>query len=269
MSLLNSLTISHKFQKSRFLFIVLIFFFCTYNTVYGNKSRNLKVVKASCEYRQEPLLASDKPRFGWQLQSDKQGVNQSAYTIEIYTRVNRKEQKIWDSGKVQSNQNQQVQYNGPQRLEPGKEYRWRVKVWDSDNNTSGWSEMNRFRIALSNKELTAQWIGAIDRKDANIPEGRSYHALSPSSEAAERWRNSHPLSKKSIYLRKDFSIDKKVKDAIIYISGLGHYELTLNGERLGDSQFDPMWSDYDRTIYYNAYDITGALQRNNAIGVLL
>ena len=255
-------------MKIVYPFILSLFLICTLN-VYGNKSRNLKVVKASCEYRQEPLLASDKPRFGWQLQSDKQGVNQSAYTIEIYTRVNRKEQKIWDSGKVQSNQNQQVQYNGPQRLEPGKEYRWRVKVWDSDNNTSGWSEMNRFRIALSNKELTAKWIGAIDRKDANIPEGRSYHALSPSSEAAERWRNSHPLSKKSIYLRKDFSIDKKVKDAIIYISGLGHYELTLNGERLGDSQFDPMWSDYDRTIYYNAYDITGALQRNNAIGVLL
>ena len=64
-------------------------------------------------------------------------------------------------------------------------------------------------------------------------------------------------------------MNKKVKSAIIYISGLGHYELTLNGEKLGNAQFDPMWSDYDKTIYYNAYDVTDQLEKINAIGVLL
>ena len=269
MSLLNLSTIPHKFLKPGILIILLISVMCSCNIVYGNNPHSLRVVKLTCDYQQESLLVSEKPHFGWQLQSDKQGVDQSAYAIEVYARVKRKNVKIWDSGKVESNQNQRLQYRGSQILEPGAEYLWRVKVWDSDNNASQWSEMNKFRIAPSYPQLQAKWIGAIDRKDASIPEGRNYHGLSISSAAGEKWQNSHPLSRRSIYLRKEFSTDRKIKDAIIYISGLGHYELTVNGEKVGNSQFDPMWSDYDKTIYYNAYDITNALQRNNAIGVLL
>ncbi|WP_352421171.1 glycoside hydrolase family 78 protein [Proteiniphilum sp.] len=269
MPLLNLLTISHKFLKPGVLIILLIFMICTQNIAYGQTLHQFRIIKLTCDYQQEPLLVSGKPHFGWQLQSEKQDVNQSAYTIEMYTRVNGKEVKIWDSGKVQSNLNQRVQYSGSQMLEPGTTYLWRVKAWDSDNNASAWSEMHRFRMAPSDTGLKAKWIGAIDRKDAHIPEGRDYHGLAMSSEAGKKWQDTHPLSRRSIYLRKDFSTDRKVKDAIIYISGLGHYELSLNGEKVGDSQFDPMWSDYDKTIYYNAYDITDALQRDNAIGVLL
>jgi hypothetical protein len=115
----------------------------------------------------------------------------------------------------------------------------------------------------------AKWIGAIDKKNANIPEGRVYHGLSINSEAGQRWQQTHPLSKQSIYLRKEVTVDKKVANAVIYISGLGHYELTLNGKRVGDAQFDPLWSDYDKTIYYSAYDVTEQLKKKNAIGVLL
>ncbi len=270
MFLLNRLTILHKFQKPGILIILSTFLFCAHNTVYGNNIHPLRIIKLTCEYQQDPLLvASGTPLFGWQLQSDKQEIRQSAYTIEVYTRINGKEIKIWDSGKVLSGQSQQVKYNGMETLEPGREYRWRVKAWDTRNNSSEWSEMDRFRMAPSDTELKAEWIGAIDKKEANIPEGRIYHALAASSEAAEKWMNTHPLSKRSIYLRKDFSIDKKIREAIIYISGLGHYELSLNGEKVGDSRFDPMWSDYDKTIYYNAYDVTHSLQQNNAIGVLL
>jgi hypothetical protein len=268
MSLLNRPTILHKIQKPG-ISIILSLFLIWNHSAYGDNSHHIKIVKTTCGYQQYPLLVSDTPCFGWQLQSDRQGVLQSAYTIEVYSRFNGKEVKIWDSGKVQSGQSQQVKYGGKEILEPGKEYRWRVKVWDNGNNSSGWSEMSKFRKALSNTELKAEWIGAIDKKDANIPEGRDYHGLSISSEAGLKWQNTHPLSKRSIYLRKDFSVDKKIEDAIIYISGLGHYELSLNGKKLGDSQFDPMWSDYDKTIYYNAYDVTGSLQNSNTIGVLL
>lgn len=268
MFLLNRLTILHKFQKPGISIILLVLLICTQNAC-GDNPHHLSIIKTTCEYQHDPLLVSDIPFFGWQLQSDKQEIRQSAYTIEVYTRINGKEIKIWDSGKVLSGQSQQVKYDGRETLEPGKEYRWRVKVWDTRNYSSEWSEMNRFRRVPSDMELNAKWIGAINKKDANIPEGRVYHALAASSEAAEKWMNTHPLSKRSIYLRKDFSIDKKIREAIIYISGLGHYELSLNGEKVGDSRFDPMWSDYDKTIYYNAYDVTHSLQQNNAIGVLL
>lgn len=258
-----------RFSKQGFLIVLLIFLVCGHNTTSGNNHHPFKIINLTCDYQQEPLLVLGAPHFGWQLQSDKKNIRQSAYIIEMYNSVNGKEVKIWDSGKVPSKQNQRVTYNGAHIMEPGKVYQWRVKAWDNKDNASEWSQMSAFRMAPSFPRSNTKWIGAIDRIDANIPEGRNYHGLSISSEEGKKWQNTHPLSKKSIYLRKDFSVNKTIEDAIIYISGLGHYELSLNGQKIGDSQFDPMWSDYDKTIYYNAYDITDILQRNNTIGVLL
>ena len=47
------------------------------------------------------------------------------------------------------------------------------------------------------------------------------------------------LAKKSIYLRREFHVAKKVKDATAYVCGLGFYEFSLNGEKVGDSEFAP------------------------------
>src|SRR5690606_5798160 len=91
-----------------------------------------------------------------------------------------------------------------------------------------------------------------------------------SSEKGQLWRKTNPLSRRSIYLRKSFETHKRIKDAIIYISGLGHYELSLNGKKIGNDQYNPLWSDYDKTVYYNAYDLTeGVKKGDNTVGVLL
>lgn len=269
MNLSNQQNISHKRQRfavSIILFLSL-FFFCN---ACSAKAPYLRIEKLTCNYQQEPLLViKDTPFFGWQLKSNQQGVTQTAYNIELFSNTGGDEIKIWDSGKVQSNQSQRIKYDGNTILESETSYQWRVRVWDSDDNASAWSEMNKIRTVPSDIEKNAEWIGAIDKKDANIPEGRNYHGVIISSETGQKWQNTHPLSKRSIYLRKDFSADSEIKEAIIYISGLGHYELSLNGKKVGDSQFDPMWSDYDKTIYYNTYDVSNAIKENNTIGILL
>lgn len=250
---------------------MLFLFFLSASTLIGEEDADhLIIVKTTCEYQENPLLVSTpEPRFGWQIQSDEDNTRQSAYEIELYTDISGKSKKIGDSGKINSGKSQSVRYMGKEKLLPEKAYRWRVRVWDEKNRRSPWSEMRFFRIAPSALEYNAEWIGAINRKEANIPEGRRYHSLPASSPAAEKWRLSHPLSRRSIYMRKEFTTDKEVRDAIIYISGLGHYELTFNGHKLGNSQFNPMWSDYDKTIYYNAYNVTEHLKQKNAVGVLL
>lgn len=59
-------------------------------------------------------------------------------------------------------------------------------------------------------------------------------------------------------------------EAIAYVCGLGFYEFSLNGEKVGDSEFAPLWSDYDKSVYYNTYDVTHRMRSGeNAIGVLL
>ncbi len=115
----------------------------------------------------------------------------------------------------------------------------------------------------------AQWIGAISRKDANTPEGRHYNgqALKDSREA---WAKAAPLSRRSIVLRRRFKPLRTIKRAELRIVGLGFYELSINGAKIGDSEFSPAWSDYDKTVYFNVYDVTdNLLLEQNEISVLL
>lgn len=238
------------------------------NCNLAGPSGSLTIGKQLCELEEAPLLVdTPTPRFGWQLHSTENGVSQTAYELEIFDSGGN---IVWKSGKVISDQSQHIPYSGERPLEAGEQYGWRVRVWDNKGNGSPWSKMSQFRMAPDLNKLNAQWIGAIKRKDSNLPEGRDYHSVSDSSEKGERWRATNPLSKRSIYLRRTFKVQKRVKSAIVYISGLGHYELSLNGKKIGNDQFNPLWSDYDKTVYYNGYDLTAELTRGeNAVGVLL
>ena len=115
----------------------------------------------------------------------------------------------------------------------------------------------------------AQWIGAITRKDAKIPEGRlcSGNVI---KETKAAWDKADPLSRRSIILRRSFKPYKTVKHAELRICGLGFYEATINGQKVGESEFAPSWSDYDKTVFFNVYDVTQQIvQGNNELRVLL
>jgi len=70
--------------------------------------------------------------------------------------------------------------------------------------------------------------------------------------------------------RRDFSIEKPVRRALIHLCGLGQYVLHLNGKKVGDHFLDPDWSMYKKTLYYNTFDITSQVATGaNALGVML
>lgn len=72
------------------------------------------------------------------------------------------------------------------------------------------------------------------------------------------------------YLRKEFDAPKQVKRAMAYISGLGLYELYLNGARIGDAVLAPNLTDYTKRVFYNTYDVTSEIRSGrNAVGVIL
>lgn len=51
---------------------------------------------------------------------------------------------------------------------------------------------------------------------------------------------------------------------------LGHYRLNINGTTVGDAEFAPVWSEYDKTVYYNVFDVTDLIAAGgNAVSVLL
>jgi len=71
-------------------------------------------------------------------------------------------------------------------------------------------------------------------------------------------------------LRKTFKIARKVKRARVHVSGLGWYELYINGRKVGDHVLDPATSDYHKRILYATYDVTDRLQQGpNAVGAML
>lgn len=77
------------------------------------------------------------------------------------------------------------------------------------------------------------------------------------------------LSRKSILLRKELVL-KDVESATIQISGLGFYELYVNGEKVNKHMLDPFWSQYDKTVYYTQLDLTRYIGDGaNVLGVIL
>ncbi|HEX2973491.1 MAG TPA: family 78 glycoside hydrolase catalytic domain, partial [Tepidisphaeraceae bacterium] len=72
------------------------------------------------------------------------------------------------------------------------------------------------------------------------------------------------------FFRKTFAVSKPVKSARAYVCGLGYFELSLNGKKVGDHVLDPGYTQYNKRVLYVTHDITTQVQQGeNAIGVIL
>ena len=210
-----------------------------------------------CEYQANPIgIDAVPPTVSWQItptDPTARGLRQSAYRILAASSRDLLEQgegDLWDSGRVASGRQTQVPYGGA-ALQPGQRVWWCVQVWDQDGGASGFSEVAWWEMGLlGNAGWKGQWI---QRDEAPITEEQDYFKEHPA-----------PL------LRKGFAVTKPVRRARAYVSGLGYYELRLNGDRVGDHELDPGWTPYAKRVFYSTYDVTGALQEgDNALGILL
>jgi hypothetical protein len=110
---------------------------------------------------------------------------------------------------------------------------------------------------LHPEEWKASWIAA-------EPDG----PLQPQTlENQGQWTESvQPLP----IFRKEFRVNGPVKSAVVLVSGLGQYELRLNGGNVTDTVLNPGWTNYRKTVLYNTFDVTRRLRPGmNAFGVLL
>ncbi|WP_460767036.1 alpha-L-rhamnosidase [Niabella terrae] len=216
-------------------------------------SKSFLVGELTVEGR-DTLLGSDimQPRFSWILQSTGHNLRQTAYQIRVASSIDCLESgkaDIWDSGKTLSDSSVNIVYKGS----PLKSYQncyWQVTVWSGDQQAesapSYWS-----MGLLPSGEWKARWIGLDSAGPEDAPD-------STFTRLAAR------------YLRKEFTADKKIASANVYLSGMGLYELMLNGHKVGQDVLAPTVSEYNKTIYYNTYDITSALQSGiNCLGVIL
>ncbi len=207
-----------------------------------------------CEHRRDPLgVDAPRPRLSWALASEGRAVTQGAYRILVARSPQALEAgrgDLWDSGKVHSSDSRGIVYAG-RALRSGMRCYGKVRVWDGQGRASAWSPAASWETALlGDRAWQGRWIS--DGKP--VPAGdEDFYRDDPA-----------PL------FRKEFVAPERTVRARLYISGLGYYEASINGRRVGDRVLDPGWTNYGKRVFYSVYDVTASIQAGlNCIGVML
>ena len=189
-----------------------------------------------CEYRVNPIgLETLRPRLSWQT-SD----GQTAWQVRVASsseKLAAGDADLWDSGKVSDVGSFGVVYAGVAPKSSLRAY-WQVKTWTSDGE-SAWSPQAKWQWGMLDSNWNAKWISA----GSEVP--------TPCFE-------------------KSFTLKAKPVKADLHITGLGYYEATLNGARIGLKLLDPSPTDYCKTVHYSTYQVEKDLKvGENTISVLL
>jgi alpha-L-rhamnosidase len=203
----------------------------------------LTVTDLRCDYHQNPLgIDARQPRLSWRLSAERRGTVQSAYQIQV---DDQQGHTSWDTGKVASDRSVHVPYEGPP-LRSGCCYTWRVRAWDGEDQPSEWSSLAWWEMGLlSPADWRAQWI-------------------------EPDWEEDPKAFQPCPYLRHSFSIDGQVRSARAYVTSHGLYELSLNGQRVGDQAFTPGFTSYHDRLQVQTYDVGDLLvEGENAVGAIL
>lgn len=132
---------------------------------------------------------------------------------------------------------------GMPQLKPFTDYLWRVTAWNEDKSKVLVSEVSRFSTGpMSMSDWTASWItDSKDKDDTSVP-----------------------------MLRKDFSVKKDLKKAVLYMSAAAYAEMTINGKKAFDARLEPGYTAYNKRNLFTAYDVTEKLSEGeNCIGAVL
>lgn len=201
--------------------------------------------------------------FSWKLHAvdkTRNDLAQTSYRLIVSSSAERlaaDEADVWDSGRLPSSSFYSIAFGGSP-LQSHTTYFWKVKTWDQSDRPSGWSQTGQWTTALLRPtDWSAHWISSTLDMQAE-PQMREQNGVMTD------------LSVPLPIFRREFTADKPVKRATVFISGLGQYELDVNGKNVTSSVLNPGWSNYRKTQIYNSYDVTRELHSgSNSLGVLL
>ena len=138
----------------------------------------------------------------------------------------------WDTGA------DSLGYKVEVELLPRTCYYWTVSV-RSDAGEEAVSEIQWFETGKREEPWTGKWI------------------------TCDSTEKRHPL------FEKEIRPGKPVKNARLYLCGLGLYEAFYSGERIGEEYLTPYSNDYNEWVQYQTYDVTGQMQESGKLAVLL
>ena len=198
---------------------------------------------ARTEHLTSPLgIDAPHPRFTWMPDSTCLAARQQSWHLVVATDSlsAARMQGSLVSDKYGQDDRVLLRYDG-QPLKPRTRYYWRVVAnYGMGQSDSG---VQTFETGLGRRaNWHGNWIG----------DGRGQDELA------------------APYFRKAFSVDKRVVRARAYMAAAGLYELSINGQRVGNHMLDPLYTRFDRRILYVTHDVTSLLHQGaNAVGVVL
>jgi alpha-L-rhamnosidase len=196
-------------------------------TIPAVAAPSLSVRDLKCEHLTNPLgVDVARPQLSWRIESDGQGIMQSAYEIEA------RDDKglVWASGRVRSDASVNVSWGG-KALRPRQRVEWKVRVWDQSERMAE-SAPAFFETGIGPRgNWRGSWIGRAERADLGpvvdrrplrwiwYPEGNPAVA----APAADR------------RFRKDVHLpsDGKVTRALFAIAADGSADVVINGKSVG------------------------------------
>jgi alpha-L-rhamnosidase len=239
-----------------------------------------------CEYFENPsVIDVPDPRLSWVNLANEgdRGQLQTAWEIRVASSKDKllnNQSDLWSSGKVASNQSTNINYAG-KPLSSRQACWWQVRTWDKNGKVSKWSDPAFWNMGLLNdNEWKAQWIGVPWQGEEALPK--------PPHRGPEKGGIPQDLPPPAPLLRKSFNVSKDVASARAYVTGLGFFELYLNGEKVGEDVMVPNVTAYGKRpgleknyislpdnfkeyrVMYLSYDIKDMLKKGeNAVGAIL
>ncbi|KAJ5477171.1 hypothetical protein N7539_007315 [Penicillium diatomitis] len=213
---------------------------------------------------------TDELRFYWALESSVENSVQVAYRIVLATDSKLLEvaepdvsNLAWDSGRVESNEQRNILCKPSHGFKSTCSYYWQVRVWDNEQQVHYGPTQHFFTGYPRSRRLPPYSMNQTYMPHSSLIFRTWFE------DEANRWKAVWigDGGDKPIYLRKSFQLAKQPTHAILFASGLGHFNMSLNGQPASDHRLDPGWTNYHRRVQFTSYDVTAHLSLGaNALG---
>lgn len=253
-------------MKNIIIYCVILF---NINVLFSFKCADkLAIHDLKVENLNNPLgIETKHPRFSWILNSQERGVYQIAYQIIVSSseaKLKNNTGDLWNSGKIVSSETVLIPYAG-RSLKSRQSCFWKVKVWTNKGQIVSIVNASWTMGLMEVSDWKAKWIG-LETIEATGEERKSEYK--PKNEDELRLKSNTQLNAR--YLRKELYINGNIKNASLYISGLGLYEAYINGQKIGNQVLSPTPTDYSKRTPYNTFDVTTLLSTGkNTLAVVL
>ena len=209
------------------LILICSILFVSCKSKYNGAIEKSSPIGLSIEYIRQPqdiLIIDLKPEFSWELLNN--AIQQLSYRVLVASSkivLENDNGDVWDSGKVDSNNSINVEFNGTP-LEVGNTYFWKVKIWDINQIETQFSEIQSFKTGTKKNVITS---------------ANSFHVDKIKPKTIEKiGNNSYFLDfEKAAFATLHFNYNTAVKDTLVVHIGEELINGRINREPKGSIRY--------------------------------